>query len=159
MEHYFSAVTCGSLEDSRSLRSPQLGPIRRQSGRSLLPLLCDYFEVIWSQLKAARRLANSANQKPVLKTRDISTLTGPSPPSRQRRLQSPFSARFQKRSEQAAICAALLVFRVPFFFAGRSHLLRLIFFDGGGFAIGKQSAYTEVSSERGDRLVALVVDR
>ena len=78
-----------SLKDSRSLKSPQLGPIRCQSGRSLLPLLCYYFEVIWRHLKAAQRLANSANQKRVLKTRDIPTLTGPSPASHGRRLQSP----------------------------------------------------------------------
>jgi hypothetical protein len=59
------------------------------SGRSLLPLLCYYFQVIWRHLKAARRLANSADQKRVLKIRDIPTLTDPSPPSHQRRLQSP----------------------------------------------------------------------
>ena len=82
-----------SGENSRSLKSPQLGHIRCQSSRSLLPLLCYYFEVIWRRVKAARRLANGANQKRVLKTRDIPTLTNPSPPSHQRRLQPPLSAR------------------------------------------------------------------
>src|ERR1700676_2002137 len=72
-----------SLKDSRSLRSPQLGLLSCQSGRRLLPLLCYYFEVIWRHLKVAQRLANNANQKRVLKTRDIPMLTDPSPPCHQ----------------------------------------------------------------------------
>jgi hypothetical protein len=82
-----------SLKDSRSLKSSQLGTIRWQSGRSLLPLLCYYFEVIWRHLKAAQRLAKSVNQNGYSKTRDIPTLTDPSPPSHQLGLQSPLSAR------------------------------------------------------------------
>ena len=56
---------------------------------SLLPLICYYFEAIWGHLKAARRLAISANQKRVLITRDIPTLTKPSPPTHQLGFQSP----------------------------------------------------------------------
>jgi hypothetical protein len=41
-------------------------------------------------------LAIGENKKSVLKTRDIPTLSNPSPPTQQRRLQSPLSARFRK---------------------------------------------------------------
>jgi hypothetical protein len=56
-----------SLKDSRPLKSPQLGPIRRQNGRSLLPLLCYYFEVIptLTDASSASRVTGYKSMQPI----------------------------------------------------------------------------------------------
>jgi hypothetical protein len=53
-------------------------------------------------------LAIGENEKCMLKTRDIPTLTNPSPPSHQRRFQSPLSATARIPSKYAGIGASLL---------------------------------------------------
>jgi hypothetical protein len=55
-------------------------------------------------------LAIGENEKCVLKTGDIPTLTNPSPPTQQRRFQSPLSATAHFANKNAAIRAVLLLF-------------------------------------------------
>lgn len=60
-------------------------------------------------------MAIEENQKRGLKTSDIPTLTNPSPPTQQRRLQSPLSASPKIVNKYAAICVLLLLYADGYF--------------------------------------------
>jgi len=74
---------------------------------------CLYLLLILTDLRVLERpwiLAIGGNEKCVLKTRDIPTLTNPSPPPHQRGFRSPLSAIAKIISKYAGICVLLLFF-------------------------------------------------